>query len=234
VELSGVVPLPISVADNAAAAFLPLAGEAPLPRVVRTVLGAVADPARVIVAAAEPLVDHVRAVLASQNIPLVSIVAVTGPTVRVNCLDAALDFLVRASFSTSHVLIHDISCPLASVGVRDRVIAGLRGGSTVVMPALPVTDSIKAVDVHGSVIGTLDRSALRAVQFPRGFAVDQLAGLLALRASEDFDELTTAIDTAAHITAVDGDPDAFRADLPRDAEFVEAIIASRPSDPHES
>ena len=233
-ELSGIVPLPISVAGNPAAAFLPLAGEAPLARVVRTVLGAVAEPGRVIVAAAEPLVDDVRAVLASQDLPPVSIVAVTGSASRAHCLDAALEYLQRASFSTRHVLIHDISCPIASAGVRDRVIAGLRSGSTVVMPALAVTDSIKAVDAHGTVTGTLDRSALRAVQFPRGFAVDQLAGLLAHRASDDFDELTAAIGTAAPITVVDGEADAFRADLPRDAEFVEAIIANRRSDPHQS
>ena len=100
------------------------------------------------------------------------------------------------------------------------------------MPALAVTDSIKAADAHGAVTGTLDRSALRAVQFPRGFAVDQLAGLLAHRAADEFDELTAALGTAASITVVDGDPDAFRADLPQDAEFVEAIIASRQSDPH--
>jgi 2-C-methyl-D-erythritol 4-phosphate cytidylyltransferase len=234
VELSGVVPLPISVADNAAAAFLPLAGEAALPRVVRAMLGAVAEPARVIVAAAEPLAGDVRAVLASQDLPPVSIVAVTGSAFRADCLGAALDFLARASFSTRHVLIHDISCPLASTGVRDRVIAGLRGGSTVVMPALAVTDSIKAVDAHGTVTGTLDRSALRAVQFPRGFAVDQLAGLLADRTSDELDELAMAIGAVAPITVVDGDPDAFRADLPQDAEFVEAIIASRRPDPPES
>jgi 2-C-methyl-D-erythritol 4-phosphate cytidylyltransferase len=233
VELSGVVPLPISVADNAAAAFLPVAGGAPLPRVVRAMLGAVAEPGRVIVAAAEPLVDDVRAVLASEDLPPVTVVVVNGSASRADCLGAALDFLQRASFSTRHVLIHDISCPLASVGVRDRVIAGLRGGSTVVMPAVAVTDSIKAVDSQGTVTGTLDRSTLRAVQFPRGFAVDQLARLLADRTSDEFDELAMAIGAAASITVVDGDPDAFRADLPQDADFVEAIIASRRPDPHE-
>ena len=54
------------------------------------------------------------------------------------------------------------------------------------------------------------------------------------RTSDEFDELAMAIGAAAPITVVDGDPDAFRADLPRDAEFVEAIIASRRPDPHES
>ncbi len=60
-DVSVVVPLPISVADNTAAAFLPLVAQPPLVRIVRTLLGAVAEPGRIVVAAAEPLIDDVRA-----------------------------------------------------------------------------------------------------------------------------------------------------------------------------
>jgi 2-C-methyl-D-erythritol 4-phosphate cytidylyltransferase len=58
-----------------------------------------------------------------------------------------------------------------------------------------------------------------------------LAELLGQDVSDDVDEIATAIDAAAHITVVDGDPDVFRVELPGDAEFIEAIIASRESDP---
>lgn len=226
-DVSVVVPLPISVADNMAAAFLPLATVPPLVRIVRTLLDAAAEPARVVVAAAEPLVGDVRAALASESLASVSVTAVTGLASRADCLGAALECLRQASFSTTHVLVHDISSPLASAEVAERVIEGLQGGGTVVMPELAVTDSVKAIDVHGSVTATVDRSALRAIQFPRGFAIDTLAGLLAQRTSDDFDEIAAAIGAAAPITFVDGDPDAFRAELPRDAELFEAIIASR-------
>lgn len=226
-DVSVVVPLPISVAENMAAAFLPLATVPPLVRIVRTLLDAAAEPARVLVAAAEPLVGDVRAALASESLASVSVTAVTGLASRADCLGAALECLRQASFSTTHVLVHDISSPLASAEVAERVIEGLQGGGTVVMPELAVTDSVKAIDVHGSVTATVDRSALRAIQFPRGFAIDTLAGLLAQRTSDDFDEIAAAIGAAAPITFVDGDPDAFRAELPRDAEFFEAIIASR-------
>jgi 2-C-methyl-D-erythritol 4-phosphate cytidylyltransferase len=127
------------------------------------------------------------------------------------------------------VLIHDIRRPLAPAALRDRVIAELREGSTVVMPALPLTDSVKAVDARGSVTGTLDRSTLQAVQYPRGFASDRLAQLLTGRKSEEFDELEEAIRAGVPITMVDGDPDAFVVDLPADAAFVEAVIACRDS-----
>jgi 2-C-methyl-D-erythritol 4-phosphate cytidylyltransferase len=112
----------------------------------------------------------------------------------------------------------------------DRVIAELRNGSTAVMPMRPLTDSVKAVDADGSVTGTLDRSALRSVQYPRGFATDQLARLLTQFTTDEFDELEEAIRAGVPITVVDGEADAFVAELPRDAAFVEAIIACRPTD----
>jgi 2-C-methyl-D-erythritol 4-phosphate cytidylyltransferase len=231
VELSGVVPLPISVADNRAAAFLPLADAPPLTRLVLTMLGAVAEPVRVVVAAAGTLVGDVRATLASEDLASVSVVEVSGAATRADCLRAALEYLRQASFSTSHLLVHDIWRPLASADTATRVIAGMRAGGTVVMPMLAVTDSVKAVDVHGSITATVDRSVLRAVQYPRGFAIGALSGLLTQGTSGDFDEIAVAIGAAASITFVEGDPDAFRAELPQDAEFIEAIIESR-SDLH--
>lgn len=230
-ELSGVVPLPISVADNPAVAFLPLAAAPPLIRLVQTMLGAVTEPGRVVVAAAEPLVADVRAILASEELASVSVEAVGGFASRADCLRAALECLRHASFSTSHVLVHDISRPLAPADLATRVVAGMRDGGAVVMPTLAVTDSVKAVDMRGSVTATVDRSVLRAVQYPRGFTVSALSGLLAQNTSGEFDEIAVAIGADVPITFVDGDPDAFHAELPRDAEFIEAIIASRPSAP---
>jgi 2-C-methyl-D-erythritol 4-phosphate cytidylyltransferase len=95
------------------------------------------------------------------------------------------------------------------------------------MPALPLTDSVKAVDAVGSVTATLDRSTLQTVQYPRGFTTELLSQLLAHSASDDFDELSEALAARVAITVVDGDPDAFVVELPTDTTFVEAIIASR-------
>lgn len=224
------MPLPVSVVGNPAAAFLPLGTQPPLTRIVGSLLDVVAEPGRIVVAVAASLVGDVRTALAS--VGSVSVAEVSGAAHRVDCIGAALEYLRRASFSTSHVLVHDISSPLVSAGLAERVVAGLRGGGTAVMPALAVTDSIKAVDVNGSITATVDRSVLRAVQYPRGFTIDALTGLLEQATPEDFDEIAVAIDTDVPVTFVDGDPDAFRAELPRDAEFVEAIIASRRVEPN--
>lgn len=226
--VGAIVPLPMSVADNTAAALTPLAGESPLVRVLRTLLGAVAEPAAVVVATAEPLVGHVQESLATQGLPITVAVG-ADPGARAQCLAAALEYFERENISPQHVIVHDIHRPLASADLLDRVISALRNGGTVVMPTLPLTDSVKSVDEHGSVTGTLDRSVLQIVQYPRGFATDQLARLLAERSSDEFDELEEAITAGAPITVVDGDSSAFVAELPRDAAFVEAIIAHRPA-----
>jgi 2-C-methyl-D-erythritol 4-phosphate cytidylyltransferase len=214
-DLSSIVPLPAAFADNA---FAPLAGEASLTRVARTMCGAA------VVAVAEPLADAVRETLAAQGLSTVGVAVAEGPGSRAQCLAAGLRYLDR---QPRRVMIHDIRRPLAPEGLRDRVIGALDAGSAVVMPVLAVTDSVKAVDVRGAVIGTLDRSTLQAVQYPRGFAVDQLTDLLAGRTSDDFDELEESLRAGMPITFVEGHPNAFVVELPRDTAFVEAVIACR-------
>jgi 2-C-methyl-D-erythritol 4-phosphate cytidylyltransferase len=220
VDFAAIVPLPAMYVDNVAAAVDRLAGEAPLARVVRTMLGTS------VVAVAEPIVGAVCESLAAHGLSAVGVAVAEDPGSRAQCLEAGLAYLKD---HPRHVLIHDIRRPLAPDPVRDRVIAGLQAGRPVVMPALAVTDSVKAVDEHGSVTGSLDRSMLRAVQYPRGFSADKLSQLLAGRTSDEFDELDESLRTGTPVTIVDGDSDAFAVELPRDAAFVEAIIACRPS-----
>jgi 2-C-methyl-D-erythritol 4-phosphate cytidylyltransferase len=219
-DLAAILPLPTTFVDNAAAVFGTLAGEATLARVVRTMRGTA------VVAAAEPMVGAVRESLAAHGLSTVGVAVADNPGSRAQCLAAALHHVKEQAH---YVLIHDVRRPLAPEGVRDRVIAGLQAGSRVVMPVLAVTDSVKAVDADGAVTGTLDRSMLRAVQYPRGFTADQLSQLLAGRLSDDFDELDESLRTGTPVTLVDGDSDAFAVELPRDAAFVEAILACRPT-----
>lgn len=216
VDVAAILPLPVTFADSADAVFAPLAGEPPLVRVSRTMLGAA------VVAAADPLVDRVRETLAAHGLSAVGVAAADAPGSRAQCIAAGQRNLKDPP---RHVLIHDIRRPLAPETLRDRVIGTLRAGSVVVMPTLAVTDSVKAVDAHGSVTGTLDRSTLRTVQYPRGFTADQLSRLLAGRVSDVFDELEEALHAGVPITFVDGDSGAFAVELPRDAALVEAIIA---------
>jgi 2-C-methyl-D-erythritol 4-phosphate cytidylyltransferase len=221
-NIAAILPLEAAFVESSGAVFAPLAGEAPLARVARTMFGAA------VVAVAEPLADAVRETVAAQGLSAIGVAVAENPGSRAQCLAAGLQYLNDAP---RHVLIHDIRRPLAPAPLRDRVIAALRAGSPVVMPVLSVTDSVKAVDARGSVTGTLDRSILRAVQYPRGFTVEELSRLLAGRMSDEFDELDESLRTGTPISLVDGDADAFVVELPRDTAVVEAIIACRHTDP---
>lgn len=229
-RLAAIVPL--ASGENRAALFDPLAGQSPLARVVRDALAAVADPAGVVVAVAENLAGDVREHLAVEGLDAVGVTVVGGPVTRARCLAVALEHVVREPISAQFVLVYDVRQPLTSAEVRNRVVDRLTAGAPVVLPVLAVTDSVKAVDERGAITASLDRSTLRTVQYPRGFAADELAWLLTESAGEldagNFDEAVAATRAPAPITTVDGDAEAITVDLPHDASYLEAVIASRP------
>lgn len=66
-----------------------------------------------------------------------------------------------------HVLIHDAARPFVSAGLIERVIGGL-ASSDAVLPALPITATLKSV-ADGRVAGTIAREGLQAAETPQGF-----------------------------------------------------------------
>jgi 2-C-methyl-D-erythritol 4-phosphate cytidylyltransferase len=215
IEDAAILPLPATLAETA---LTPVAGEAAVVRVARTMVGAA------VIVAAESLAGIVRETLAAHGLSGVGVAVADDSGTRAGYLAAGLQYVKD---EPRHVLIYDVRRPLAPATLRDRVIAALHAGSRVVMPVLAITDSVKAVDGVGSVTGTLDRTTLRSVQYPRGFTAAHLSQLLAQRTSDEFDELEESLRAATPISLVDGDADAFVIELPRDAAFVEAIIACR-------
>jgi 2-C-methyl-D-erythritol 4-phosphate cytidylyltransferase len=223
-----IVPLPQTM--DPAAAFVPVAGESPLVRVVRSVLGSVAA-SRVVVAAAPALAEEARERLRAAGVAGVEVTVAADPGSRSQALRAGLECLGVEPHSSTPVLICDHRYPLSPKGLADGVLAALGDGHDVVMPALSVTDTVKTVDDVGSVLGTLDRSVLRTVQYPRGFTASSLWSLLestVTTSADDFEELGVALRAGLEIHAVDGDANAFAVELPRDTELLEAIIACRP------
>jgi 2-C-methyl-D-erythritol 4-phosphate cytidylyltransferase len=217
-ELAAIVPLPATVH---AAAFAPVAGEVALVRVVRALLGPVLTSGMIVVAD-ESLVAEARSYLASAGLSTVSVITSGAPGTRRQCLAAAVEHLGGEPHPPSHVLVHDHRHPLAPVDVTERVIAGLRAGHPVVVPMLPMTDTVMVVDDRGAVVGTVDRTALRTVQYPRGFQSEVLAQSI----TGDADEFVAALTAGTPIATVDGDADAFAAELPTDAPLLDAISAT--------
>lgn len=71
------------------------------------------------------------------------------------------------------VLVHDAARPRASAGLFTAVIAAVQQGADGAVPGVPVTDTVKRV-AGDTVLETLDRSTLVAVQTPQGFRAEIL------------------------------------------------------------
>jgi len=219
VTVRAILPVPVGFAERRDAVFTSVAGMSPLARVV----GALEKRCDVVVAAAAPLFDAVREVLAGEQYSTVSVVVAEPPGERVQCLAAGL----RGLAGGAGVVVHDIAWPLVGAATVDRIVATLRSGAVAVMPAGPVTDSVKVVSAEGVLAGTLDRSQLRTVQFPRGFDADVLAGLVNRSGSGSFDELEEVLSAGTPLTLIEGDDEALGVELPRDAHYLAALIDGR-------
>ena len=61
---------------------------------------------------------------------------------------------------------------LCLAALISRAVAAGAGGAAI--PAMALTDTVKAVDAQGRVVETLDRNRLRAVQTPQAFRYEEL------------------------------------------------------------
>lgn len=82
-----------------------------------------------------------------------------------------------ANAAVDAVLVHDAASAFAPASVIESVVRGL-SAAPIVVPAQPMTDTVKRVDAAGLITGTVDRSVLRMLQWPRGFRRAALRGIL--------------------------------------------------------
>ena len=155
-------------------------------------------------------------------------------------LKAALESCPRAGV----VLVHDAARALTPPETVRRVVAAVRAGHDAVVPALAVTDTVKEIAPAGPagsgveiVVGTPDRSRLRAVQTPQGFAVAALVRAHELGAARGAHEALAASDDAGLVEAaggrvvvVEGDPLALKVTTPLDLALAE-LLAPAPLSP---
>jgi 2-C-methyl-D-erythritol 4-phosphate cytidylyltransferase/2-C-methyl-D-erythritol 2,4-cyclodiphosphate synthase len=123
--------------------------------------------------AGHPRVDAVRAVIhpgdlalydeAAQGLALLA--PAHGGATRQDSVRLGLESL--AAEPPDFVLIHDGVRALVEPALIDRVLDGLQAHAAV-LPALPVTDTLKRVG-DGAVAGTVDRTGLWRAQTPQGF-----------------------------------------------------------------
>ena len=127
------------------------------------------------------------------------------------------------------VLIHDVARPLVTPAlIEGAVAAGVELGA--VVTAVPVTDTIKRVAADGSVLETLDRSALRAVQTPQVFRRDWLE--MAYQLAMDVlvtDEAALLERAGFTVHTIPGTRENIKLTTPLDMRIAEALIIARQS-----
>lgn len=123
------------------------------------------------------------------------------------------------------VLVHDAARALTPPALIVRVVGALRDGHGAVVPGLPLSDTVKAVDANGLVLGTPERGGLRAVQTPQGFATNVLLRAFDQAADGDFtDDASLVEHIGGQVQVVDGDPLAFKITTQLDLMLAKAIV----------
>jgi 2-C-methyl-D-erythritol 4-phosphate cytidylyltransferase len=128
--------------------------------------------------------------------------AVTGGATRSESVQHAL---AEVPEDATVVLVHDAARPLITDGVIERVITSLGDGWDGAVPVLPIADTVKRID-GDSVVETLERNGLVAVQTPQSFTAPVLREALAgdVSAAPDCASLVEA--RGGRVRAVEGDP----------------------------
>jgi 2-C-methyl-D-erythritol 4-phosphate cytidylyltransferase len=192
--------------------MVPLHGLPLIAHAVRNLLDA--GCARHVVVAAPP--DHVAdvtAMLASFE----TVTVVPGGEDRTASVRLALDAALERVPDAKIVLVHDVARALTPPALVRSVTDAVAAGHPVVVPVLPVTDTVKRIDAAGVILSTPDRTELRSLQSPQGFDVDVLRRACAAGG------VLEKVDVPVH--TVPGDVAGMKITTPFDLTVAEAVLA---------
>lgn len=206
-------------------ALLELAGRPLVVHAVRTMIDAGCAELVVVV----PTDSRAAFLDVLSKMPLTAMV--NGGQERTHSVRKGLAGIAEAGTTPPITLITDAARPLVPQIVVERVVAAVADGATAVVPAVPVTDTIRVFPSDDGGDSTmLDRSRLRAVQTPQGFATTALI--------DAYDRLGDAVVTddagvceqAGHqVVIVDGAPASFKITYPADLALAELMMAAKES-----
>ncbi|MBT1668870.1 2-C-methyl-D-erythritol 4-phosphate cytidylyltransferase [Curtobacterium flaccumfaciens pv. flaccumfaciens] len=207
-----------------AKAFVPVAGSLVLARALEP-LFALPSPTLVVVVAPASHLDECRQVVGSVAGAAVAYTAVVaGGTDRHGSVEAGLAVLPD---SVATVLVHDAARCLTPAAQFSRVFDAVAAGDGAgVVPALPVTDTVKRVD-GDVVVETVDRAALVGVQTPQGFPLAALRRAYAVSSQSETDDAGVFQAVGGTVRFVPGDADAFKITTPWDLGRAESIVRAR-------
>jgi 2-C-methyl-D-erythritol 4-phosphate cytidylyltransferase len=122
------------------------------------------------------------------------------------------------------VLVHDAARPLLVAEVVERVLAPLGEGWDGAVPALPVADTLKRAGDDGTVLETVDRTALHAVQTPQAFLAAVLREALTGNLAGASDCAALVERRGGRVRVVEGDRRLLKVTTQADLDFVESLL----------
>jgi 2-C-methyl-D-erythritol 4-phosphate cytidylyltransferase len=123
------------------------------------------------------------------------------------------------------VIVHDGARPLVDDALLDRLVGRLGEGFDGVVPALPLTDTVKRVDGGGAVVETVPREGLVVVQTPQAFLAERLRSAYAGDLAEATDCASLVERAGGRIGVVPGDPRLVKVTTSDDLALVERLLA---------
>jgi 2-C-methyl-D-erythritol 4-phosphate cytidylyltransferase len=122
------------------------------------------------------------------------------------------------------VLVHDAARPLLVAEVVERVLAPLGEGWDGAVPALQVADTLKRAGDDGTVLETVDRAGLHAVQTPQAFLAAVLREALAGDLADASDCAALVERRGGRVRVVEGDRRLLKVTTQADLDFVESLL----------
>ena len=205
-------------------AFVPLGDDTILGVALHAVFGMRETPYVVVVVPSHLVEEAASRYEATAAAASAHLEVVAGGATRQESVSRGLAALPR---SVDVVLVHDAARPLTPSIVFDEVAAAVRSRRRGVVPGLDVVDTIKRVGPHGSVLDTVDRAELAAVQTPQGFPRAALQRAYADATAEFTDDAALAASAGLAVDVVPGDARAFKITVPADLRRAESMVAGR-------
>jgi 2-C-methyl-D-erythritol 4-phosphate cytidylyltransferase len=122
------------------------------------------------------------------------------------------------------VLVHDAARPLLVAEVVERVLAPLGEGWDGAVPALQVADTLKRAGDDGTVLETVDRAGVHAVQTPQAFLAAVLREALTGDLADASDCAALVERRGGRVRVVEGDRRLLKVTTQADLDFVESLL----------
>ncbi len=130
--------------------------------------------------------------------------------------------------SNDWVLVHDAARPCLSTGLLNRLIDGVGDDDVGGLLAIPIADTIKAVDGRNRVIETRQRDGLWGAQTPQMFRRGLLERALSEAQSDPLTDESSAIELLGlRPLLVESDADNMKVTFPGDLQLAETILKAR-------